>query len=321
MQLDDQYILPINAPEMDELFQLICQKKLDMTEDPRFYEEFSIDPDEVKYSEDYRRIGRLAKIPEGLAQLLTPENANRLRLLVVDEPGATDKTEKLSTALEKINMAEFNKYRKPEYFTDGNISYISRIIKLPIIQFLVNPPDPALKTIVATYGSLPFREGVVIFVPDAEQGPGFVVLADQRKPQIPIDYIEGVLKEMILKTKPRRPILERKMPEAKPALQMPENSNDEESAEPPIQQAKPKVVMPANSNSEEEEEVSEDEAPPVTQPKPKVVMTANSNNSNNEEVTFVEKTVPRRLVLPENSVEESNEESNQEVSSSKEAEQ
>jgi len=269
-----------------------------MTEDPRFYEEFSIDPDEVKYSQDYQQIGRLANIPGGLAELLTPENANRLRLLVVDEPGVTDKTEKLSFALEKINMAEFNRYRKGEYFTDGNISYISRIIKLPIIQFLVNPPDPSLKIIVATYGSLPFREGVVIFVPDAEQGPGFVVLADQRKPQIPIDYIEGSLKEMIMKTKPRRPILERKMPESKPVLVLPDNSNNEESAPPSVSSV-----------------------PSVSQAKPKVVMPNNSNNEN--EIEFLEKTVPKpkTLLMPENSEEESSKEAPTGVSSSKEEEQ
>ena len=82
------------------------------------------------------------------------------------------------------------------------MNYISSIIRLPVLQFLTRPSNPSLRLLSANYGSKPHRQGVVIFLPDAAQGPGFVVTADQRKPQIPIDILEGELKERALKAVP-----------------------------------------------------------------------------------------------------------------------
>ena len=204
MQIENQYLLPEGSPELTELFQNLCSKKIKDTEEPRYYEEFGVNPDDVQYSKEYQDLGRLYPLPSEFIRLLKPAYAKSLRLLVVDDPSVTDRTEKLAAALEKIDLANFNTSRNKAQFTIGNLNYISQSIRLPVIQYLLNPSDPSLKIISANYGISPFREGVVIFIPDAVEGPGFVVLADQRKPQIPIDLLEGDLKTVALQSKPTR---------------------------------------------------------------------------------------------------------------------
>ena len=205
MQIDDQYYLPNNSPELTELFQQICSKKEKITEEPKFYEEFGVDPDEVVYSKTYEDIGKLVELPAEFLKYLNLAAKKSLRLLVVDSADSADKTLKLAEVFPNIDLEEFNKIRTKNQFSEANLNYISGAIRLPVIQFMINPSSPALKLLAANYGSKPYRQGVVVFLPDAPQGPGFVVSADQRKPQIPIDILEGVLKDMALKAVPLAP--------------------------------------------------------------------------------------------------------------------
>ena len=202
MQIEDQYYLPNNSPEFTELFQQLCSKKDISIEEPKFYEEFGVDPDEVVYSEAYENIGKLTNLPSEFLAYLNENAKKSLRLLVVDSADSVDKTEKLTSMFPNIDSAEFDKIRTKNQFSEANLNYISSIIRLPVLQFLINPSNPSLKLLSANYGSKPHRQGVVIFLPDAPQGPGFVVTADQRKPQIPIDILEGELKGMALKAVP-----------------------------------------------------------------------------------------------------------------------
>ena len=202
MQIEDQYYLPNNSPEFTELFQQLCSKKDRSTEEPKFYEEFGVNPDEVVYSDKYEDIGKLTRLPPEFLAFLNEDAKKSLRLLVVDSPDSSDKTEKLVSIFPNIDSVEFDRLRNKNQFTEANLNYISSIIRLPVLQFLTRPSNPSLRLLSANYGSKPHRQGVVIFLPDTAQGPGFVVTADQRKPQIPIDILEGELKEIALKAVP-----------------------------------------------------------------------------------------------------------------------
>ena len=229
LQIEDQYYLPNNSPELTELFQLICSKKGVSMEEPKYYEEFSINPDDIKYSAAYQNIGKLAELPAEFTQYLTDDAKASLRLLIVDLPDTSDKTEKLAMALPDIDIVEFNKTRSKNQFTEANLNYISGLIRLPVIQFLTKPSSPSLKILAANYGSKPYRQGVVVFLPDSAVGPGFVVMADQRKPQIPIDILEGELKMLALKAVPLR-----LLPSARPVIlqsDSPDSYEEEENQE------------------------------------------------------------------------------------------
>lgn len=228
MQIDNQYILPENVPEYDELFQLICQKKLKKTEEPRYYEEFSISPDEGSFSKVYETLGRLEPLPQEFATYFDKDAVKRLRLLIVDEPTAVDKTQKLAESLEKIDMLTFDKQRQKSFFTDNNLRSISIAVRLPVLQYLFNPPTESQKIMTATYTNYAFKEGIITFLPDNPTGPALVVLADQRKPQIPIDFFKGSLKDMLENTKVKRAFPTRVvMPVASPSASSDESSSDQ----------------------------------------------------------------------------------------------
>jgi hypothetical protein len=269
MQIDDQYYLPNNSPELTELFQQMCSKKEKITEEPKFYEEFGVDPDEVVYSKTYEDIGKLVELPAQFVTYLNLAAKKSLRLLVVDSADSLDKTLKLTEVFPNIDLEEFNKTRTKNQFSEANLNYISGAIRLPVIQFMINPSNPALKLLAANYGSKPYRQGVVVFLPDAPQGPGFVVSADQRKPQIPIDILEGVLKDMALKAVPLRGTLplEKAVPLAKAAPLAPTQPKRKVVLAPEPTQARRKVVLAPEQEPEQE--------PAPTQAKRKVVLVPN----------------------------------------------
>jgi hypothetical protein len=233
MQMNDQYILPESVPEYEELFQKICKESRQISlEQPVFYEEFSRaegDKTQTQNRNPYEDIAGLVSLPAELATML--DNPDQFRVRIVGS--GDERTNGLASALE-ISLSDD---AKKEYFLEDTLKLISIKKKKPIIQILLNPPSPEVRITIGLYGKNVFKDGVIVIIPDMPDGPGILVVEDQLTQSIPIDMLNGEIRESLEKINPLKGIVKKKiiLPPVEPEPQPEPQPEPEPKSESPAE--------------------------------------------------------------------------------------
>jgi hypothetical protein len=211
IQIGDQWILPENVPAWYDLLR----EPERGAEVAHYYEEFSKQEDEEdeeddKNEEEQLRKSQLAPLPEQLQALLPEGSSSKLGLRLVGSP----KESRSQAILRYFGMESTDTSSSKNLLDPTELSQLSRKHDTrPVIQIVLQQMPTGI--IGRKFTLFENKSGVLIVVPDYEEGPAVLVVVQDGSYIIPESLIVGPLLDSVQVEK--RQIIKRKVATQPPA--------------------------------------------------------------------------------------------------------